>query len=710
LNSRLKPYFFIALVFILAFLPILSFVFGVKNDILTGYLPVKFFMSESISSGYFPWWNPYVNFGIPQHADMSSGFWSPITWLISTTAGYNVYTITLELLFYIFIAGIGMYKVTGLWQLNKHVRIIAAISYMCSGYTIAHIQHINWIAGAAFLPWCFFSYQLMLKQFSFYRIAVAVCCFYLFISSSHPGLIIGAFYYFFIFSVYHFGSSIRNKTSGTTSIGIQLSTIILFFLLLLLALGGMLVSYTEILPFITRGDKPVTVPQTPLNTIYSLLSFVLPFSTVKNIDVVTGNLSMKNFYIGLLPLLFFIASFPLIKKIKESSFFLVTGILFLFISVTGIIQGFVYKYVPLFTYVRGSREFRVFALFSFIILAAIAMHHFLTANEKNQLLKRIIWLMVGFVGLLILYSLITIFITHQSFLYSNSQSVAIGSFRDYLKKISDSFSFYDAALLQGIFQIILLLFLKKYLLLKNSKALVLICAIDIIAASAMNLPFTGYGKLSAKEIQTELNRSPKGIPVPAIQPIILNDTGTEKSYKTIGSWSFYNKQPGTVTRAAYPIQFNSEILLFSKPVMDKLSLKPMIFFTSATELQAYQKDSAAKQVNANNYSLQLKQFSPSSVLVSLQVNTPGIVTLLYQDYPHWKVLINGKEATKKNNKETLIIVDIPSSGSYDIEYNYNPQQIKTWSVIGLTIFLFLCLFICVKKCISFIMQRKQSYN
>ncbi|MBK8088762.1 MAG: hypothetical protein IPK31_12910 [Chitinophagaceae bacterium] len=67
-------------------------------------------MSESLSAGYMPWWNPYVNFGIPQYADMSSSFWSPVTWIIAGTVGYNIYTITLELLLYILLGAWGMYK------------------------------------------------------------------------------------------------------------------------------------------------------------------------------------------------------------------------------------------------------------------------------------------------------------------------------------------------------------------------------------------------------------------------------------------------------------------------------------------------------------------------------------------------------------------------------------------------------------------------
>jgi hypothetical protein len=667
-------------------------------------------MSESIGDGYFPWWNPYVNFGLPQHADMSSGFWNPATWLISLTTGYNIYSITLELLFYIFIAGIGMYKVTGLWQLNKYVRIIAAVSYMCSGYMIGHIQHINWISGAAFLPWCFFSYMLMVRGFSFYRIAITVCCFYLLISSSHPGLIIGSFYFFLIFFVYYLICSIRNVSTGNSATGVQLLTLLTFFALLMVITTGMILSYSEILPFITRGNRPVIVNQTAANSIRSLLSFLLPFSSIKNENTLHNPLSFKNFYIGIAPLLFLLSSFILIKKYRDGYILLFTGIFFLLISVTGPVQAAVYKFIPLFNYVRASREFRIFAIFSFIAVAAIAMNHFLASAERKSAIEKLIWFLLFVTGLLICWSILKIFITHQSLLFVHLSSVGSENYREYLKQISSSLSFYDTILIQGIFQIVILILIKKYLFLKNTVALLIICAMDIIAASSLNLPFTGYGKTSAKELQKQLNQSPKGIPTPALQPISLNDTGNETITKTIGSWNHYNKQPGTLVRTYYPIQFRNEERLFSKPVINHLSSKSFIFFTPSEYKLITSKDSLSQLTNAQGSAIKILHFIPSYIKVNLKASVPGRITLLYQNYPHWKVFVNGKEIIKKSASDDFINTDIQSGGSYIIEYSYRPSVIKKCFLIGASILFVLILFISIKSTQFYFQKKKESYT
>ena len=153
-RDSIKTFLFFGIILFIAYLPVSSFLFFLKNDAFNGYFPPKFFMSESIHSGYLPLWNPYINFGLPQYGDMSSGFWSPVTWLVASTVGYNAYSFTIELLIYLLTAGIGMYILCRFYEMNRSVCMIAGLSYMCCGYMIGHLQHFNWISGAAFLPLC----------------------------------------------------------------------------------------------------------------------------------------------------------------------------------------------------------------------------------------------------------------------------------------------------------------------------------------------------------------------------------------------------------------------------------------------------------------------------------------------------------------------------------------------------------------------------
>src|SRR5687768_4484652 len=176
INSKrrsLKTILAFLLILFVAYLPVSTFLFFIKNDAFSGYFPPKFFMSESIHAGYLPLWNPYINYGLPQYGDMSASYWNPLTWLIASTVGYNAWTLTLEILFYILLSGVGMYRLTRKFTSIKKVAILAGIAYMCCGYNVGHLQHLNWLSGAAFLPWCVYAYSNLAERFSLKNIIAA---------------------------------------------------------------------------------------------------------------------------------------------------------------------------------------------------------------------------------------------------------------------------------------------------------------------------------------------------------------------------------------------------------------------------------------------------------------------------------------------------------------------------------------------------------
>ena len=378
-RAPLKIIFFFIAVLIIAYLAITSFLFSLKNDAFTGYLPPKFFMSESIHAGYFPLWNPYINFGIPQYGDMSSGYWSPITWLVAATLGYNAYTLTLEVLFYILLGGIGMYLLCGNWITEKRIRIIAGIAVMCCGYNIGHLQHFNWISGAAFIPWCLWSYLALLKKLSTKNMLQTVLLFYLLVASAHPGIIISSFYFFVAVLLFSFFKNEKGLSVKALLKRYSYAHVILLVLFLLLS-AGMITGYLDILPFFVRGEKiSLTASLSNPTNMQSWISVLLPFATVKNDAFFHTDPSMRNCYFGLTLLLFFVLA-CLNKKSSWQKFFMLAGLFFALLSLGGIFKVIAYKFVPFIGYVRLNGEFRIFSLMCFIIIAAIELDKFITAE------------------------------------------------------------------------------------------------------------------------------------------------------------------------------------------------------------------------------------------------------------------------------------------------------------------------------------------
>src|ERR1700748_2700273 len=108
-NSRItgkdwRNYGLLGLFLLLAYLPLSSFLFALKNDALINNFPNKYFFSAALHAGHLPIWNPYMNFGLPLYADPGFAFWNPITWLFGLI-GYNIHWLTVEVLVYIWLGG-----------------------------------------------------------------------------------------------------------------------------------------------------------------------------------------------------------------------------------------------------------------------------------------------------------------------------------------------------------------------------------------------------------------------------------------------------------------------------------------------------------------------------------------------------------------------------------------------------------------------------
>jgi hypothetical protein len=667
--------FFLFVLFV-AYLPVSTFVFFLKNDAFTGYFPPKFFMSESIASGFLPLWNPYINFGIPQYGDMSSGFWSPITWIIASTVGYNAYSFTIETLFYIFIGGIGFYKLTESLNLHPYIRKISALAYLCSGFMVGNLQHFNWISGASFFPWCFWSYLMLLKKFSLRTIIQTSLLFYLLIASAHPGITIGAIYFFLAYILFWIFSDV-NRFQNIYFVKALISSHVLFFLFLLIISIGLIIGYTDILPFFTRGDK-VSLNNSLLNptTFVCWVSTLLPFSTVKNDLLFQTDIAMRNCYFSLILFVMLFVSF-FNRKDKFQNFLWIIGILFLLLSSGGVFKEFAFKYLPLLGYVRLNGEFRIFALSCFILISALELNKLvIDSNSPKISLKPYFVFASILLFVIIIVSICLAIIYKNSFLFHVKDVSLQNGVALKLKYLINSISFYDTLWIQGTIQLFLLNFIHNSIVLKNWKFLVRVVSFDLIIACLLNLPFTGVGKASLTNVQSVINNSPKGIPIPLLQPISHNDSATSEIKAMVGDWSFYNKQVGTNHQVLYPIMLKNSIDYLVKNENDgsfseNYNHKPFLFL-----------------IDTVGSSLQIVHFSPTNL--KIKVNSKNNNQLIFQEnnYPHWYYKV-GKEKHKLS-QFGINFMEIPIlKGSHELEISFEPNAVKIGMLIS-TIAIFLC--------------------
>ena len=667
-----KTFLFFVAILILAYFPIVSFLFSLKNDAFTGYFPPKFFMSESIKSGYLPLWNPYINFGIPQYGDMSSGFWSPFTWIIASTFGYNAYSFTIELLLYILIGGLGVFTLLKCWITDSNIRFIAAISFMCCGYNIGHLQHFNWISGAAFLPWCLWAYHYLMADFSVKKVVLTAVLFYLLIASAHPGISIGAMYFFIGYSLFLLIQNKKNTAHYQFAVWFKSNGV--FLLLLFLLSAGMLFAYADLLPYFVRAEKlGIADSLSNPTSIQSWVSVLLPFATTKQDAFFATDISMRNNFFGL-ELLLFLALAILNKKSPAQRFFLLMAAFFLLLASGGIFKTFAYHYLPFTGFVRLNGEFRIFALLGIIISASIALDRYITSNEiKASNVKKTGYAIFSILSLAVIFALVKIFNTHNSIIYHYNSDFLPASLSSKLKYIIDNISFWDAIAVQSIIHMVFLILIINALAAKRISLLLKYCAAHIILASLMNIPFTGVGKASVQQVQRILNRSPKGIPVPLLQPINKIDTISIDEKSLIGDWSFYNKQIGVTHEAAYPIRLKHMAIKFDqidKGMSDSLMNQPFVYLSPLNKI--------------NNISIQ--SFSPNKIVVNTRVSENSTIIFQESYYPHWFYTIDKIKNVASDYKGTFMKADI-NKNCTQVAFSFEPKWIKAMMVFSLIVFL-----------------------
>ena len=131
MKARLQPYFSIAFAGLLAFAPVTFMLKALKNDIVAIEYPINYFISQSIRHGEIPYWFNTWGLGFPLQSNLTWGIFSTPQVFFSTLFDYSIYTLHLEFLFFVILAGWSMYFLLKTQFVNdRRTAQILAIGYM----------------------------------------------------------------------------------------------------------------------------------------------------------------------------------------------------------------------------------------------------------------------------------------------------------------------------------------------------------------------------------------------------------------------------------------------------------------------------------------------------------------------------------------------------------------------------------------------------
>jgi len=663
-----------------------------KWDLLDQAFPWKYFIGECLQNHILPLWNPYQHAGYPIHADPQSSAWYLPVWIIGYLFGYNIYTVSIDLVLHIFLAGLGMYLLGRRLNLNKGVALLMGTGYMLSGFFVGNAQHFMWIISATWLPWVISSYLGLCRELKSRDALLFAFFTFLLVTGGYPAFTFILLYFLVVLFIYYLVRHIRMHRGHELKRYLLLNGLALALTTLLSAV--VIVSVLHLLPYMNRaGGLSLSDTLYGAFTPRSFLSFLLPYAAARgDMSWFATDLSMANAYFGLTLAGFFLYGW-FVRKPLLLWIFLAWGVLTLLAAAGDALpfREFLYRHVPLMNFFRFPSLFRIFTILAFIVVAGYAADKVMAEWDNRR--KKLAWA----------YGVLAVIIIIIAGPLIRGRYLDLGSIlRNDLFTFSDTATPARQVFFQGIVQllftgmILLVLFRVRNSLRAASWFLLLLLA-DMVLAAWLNAPYSVYyEKAKQSDVKAIFKTLPKDFPLPNDSPVLLNnDSGKGHLSPMWRNLNIYLKQPAwdgynPLHLKAYeqlederprflravlrnkPAFFAATILpLDSLPADDITTFSPASVFVEADVFRSFSPpDTATGQQDR----VKVTGFAPGKITAETSVEKERLLVLLQNNYYGWKVTVNGRPAPLITINTTFMGVRVPP-GNSAIEFSYRPRDV-----------------------------------
>jgi Bacterial membrane protein YfhO len=684
-----KNYLLLLLICLLTYWPLTFGIFSVKNDAIHYFLPYRFNISEALRNGEWPFWSPYIYLGNPILGDMQSGAWNPVVWIFSALGRYDLTLFHYETLLYIFLGGIGMYKLTNLIIKHPLTALLIAVAYMLSGFMLSG-QLINWLSAAAFIPFVIYYYLLTLHtSLSSNAIKTGIALFFLF-TSCYPSFFILTAYLLLIL----FMSAIINRFRKKGTAHFYFGKFLLQHLLIAVVFAGLslpaIISFIDLLPYYQRGGGTNYFDSVANGfEAQHFLSLLFPF-TIKANDIVSAtDVTCRNIYFGIFPLLILFVFPPAASQRNIKLFLLaVFSILFSLGDATPL-RKICYKFIPLMDTFRHPSQMRLFFILAILLLGAKGLKKILSAELSTADKKKIRIFSWATAGMLLTVFIIAFSHSEIMKLFSLLKNTGL---RSAFKNIIEAVSLNDAVALNGAFQLLFIamfvLWLKKILASRSLFSVIWVTNLFIMAQ--LVLPASFVSKTSPREINDLVHSSPQGFPITNLENSLAeNSNDAFENFNTIGLSYFYNKKIGIS-----PITNSPSFLLQQDEFIQNdilyhyVSALPVVYIADSV-LQL--KDTALlKQAGICKYAFIneeikltipcnektkaiVKKISANCFEIETETDKQAFLVLCQNYYHHWKVFTDGKPGKIFKTNISFMGTAI-APGNHTIIFKFDPAN------------------------------------
>ncbi len=367
------------------------------SDLHIYYFPAWSFFGRAFKAGHLATWCDYIYCGFPLFADSEAGIFYPLNFFsfyLSAAAGFNL-TIWLHYL----LAGLSFYAYGREIGMSRWSASLMAIPYALSGFTLAHLVHVNAVITVAWLPFYLMFIERGLKrretgQFVFAGIVLGIQFLAGFLMVPLFALLITPFYIFLY--------PLREGEGRT-----QALTLAVKGLLAILVVGfglGMVQNLSSY--FLVKESYRATGLSPTASNILNLpapqyLTFFFPKLFGEGVDVgYWGAWYFEDLYgyVGLLPL--FLSIFALRRKRRWHATFFFWVLVVSAVAALGN-AGILWRLIhalPGFSILKAPCRFLLLMDFSLLVLGGLGMDRLLGWTPSTNNLEKATRWVVGLGG------------------------------------------------------------------------------------------------------------------------------------------------------------------------------------------------------------------------------------------------------------------------------------------------------------------------
>ncbi|MBN8676263.1 MAG: YfhO family protein [Chitinophagales bacterium] len=693
-----RHYLLLLLITLIAYWPLTFHIFSLKNDALVYFLPYRYHISEAIQNGHFPWWNPYLYTGLPLHSDIQSGVWNPVVMFISLFTQYNLAVLQWELLFYLFIAAAGMFKLVKEFNNNAVTSVIAATAYLCCGFMTDSGSIIPWITSAAYLPFVFLYFYRLLNKPLLKTALKFTLALSLLLTAGYPSFFIYCLYVlltgFIFWAIRHYKEKSLKPVLAFT---------IVAAIIFLLIVSPAVLSWWDFFGYYDRGNgASLERIQTNAFPPFSSISYLLPSAVSRSHPLLQTDLTARNASTGIFILVFFLLA--LAGKLKPVYKFIGALILFSFLFSLGDatpVREWCHRFLPFMNSFRHPASMRIFTTIGIILIAAPVLNTFLVTKDAAS--KKIKILAAALI--ILLFCILTYYII------KNGLPQLIIPEKG--KALLDKLSYVDIAVMQGIIQIAFISFFLLAVWKGWKKYIPALVIANAIIFCWMALPFTFISQVKTSVIDQYIASSPKNYPLTEIAKPVTTTGADPSTVSPLGQEKFYNKTISIQDHVITPTISTHYINFLKDTILRKaLNNYPFVYFSDSTVLSTavlpdsgrlvlFERIGRTIEIEAHTTgTISVVKFEPNKIELEIAATNKGLLNLFQQYHHGWRAFEDNIEIPVYRTNRAFMSVPV-SAGKHTIKFKLGPHDfirvavyVSSFTLLLISIFFILQL---VKK-------------